>query len=257
MLKRRIIPCLDVKNGQVVKGVRFKNLNLIGDPVSLAKYYEAYGADELVLYDIGASEEGRSIRRPLVTAIKAVFALPLTVGGGVGSLEDVDALFAYGADKVSINSGAIKDPELIHQAAEKYGSQSIVGSLDTAYNPTTHQYEIVTGGGKKTTGIPLMDWIDVLIGKGAGELVINVIDTDGMQSGYALPLLSQISNRVNLPIIASGGAGKPEDFIDLFTKTGCTGALAASIFHSGQLTIPHLKKILKENGLPIRKTAVY
>lgn len=252
MLKKRIIPCLDVKNGQVVKGVKFEGLKILGDPVAFARHYERSGADELVLYDIGVSLEARQIAASLVTEIKKVFSLPLTVGGGVTVLSDVDRLFESGADKVSINSGAHKTPDLIQQASLKYGRQSIVGSVDTAYNFNLNFYEVVTGGGRHKTGIDVFKWIDHLVESGIGELVVNVIDTDGMQSGFDLSLLSEISNRWHLPIIASGGAGSSQDFISLFKKTYCTGGLAASIFHSGHLEIGQLKSNLETAGIPIR-----
>ena len=252
MLKRRIIPCLDVKNGQVVKGVKFQGLKVLGDPLDFAWRYENDGADELVLYDIGVSLEDRKIARNLVSEIKSIFTLPLTVGGGVTALKDVDSLFESGADKVSINSGAHKTPGLIRQASNKYGRQSIVGSLDTAYNSELDAYEIVTAGGRTGTGIALFSWIDHLVLEGIGELVVNVVDTDGMQSGFEISLLSEISKRWKIPVIASGGAGDANDFLDLFSQTGCTGGLAASIFHNNSLTIPDLKSTLKLAGVPVR-----
>lgn len=252
MLKKRIIPCLDIKGDQVVKGVRFKDLRPLADPYDLARHYNNTGADELVLYDITASLEDRAITTSLIDRIASTMQIPLTVGGGIHSLDDVKRLFAVGADKVSINSGAIKKPALISLAAKCYGTQSIVGSMDVAFNKATGAYLVYTGGGRVATGLEAVAWAKRLVDLGAGELVVNSIDQDGLGSGFDLKCLEAISEAVAVPIIASGGAGAIAHFEAVLGLSRVTGALAATLFHEGILEIPVLKTALQSKGVPMR-----
>lgn len=256
MVKKRIIPCLDIARGKVVKGVQFKHVLAIAEPLPLAEFYNQSGADELVIYDITANLEGRVVMSQLIKTIASKLRIPLTVGGGVKTALDVQRLFSDGADKVSINSGALANPQLISEVAALYGSQSIVGSVDVSRCYSTgdprFDYHIFQRGGQVKTDIKAIDWICQLVALGAGEIVVNTIDQDGVKNGYDIDFLTVVSESVNVPIIASGGAGNPEDFSDLFEKTNISGALAASVFHSGEILIPHLKDYLNSKGIPVR-----
>ena len=250
MITKRIIPCLDVKNGRVVKGVNFAGLKDVSSPVELAKFYSDNGADELVFYDITASSDGRKLfTEILVETAKSVF-IPLTVGGGINTVEDFDRVLKCGADKVSVNSGAIKNPGIIAEAAQKYGDQCVVLSCDI--KRVDGRFLLFTKGGRENTGIDALDWIERGVKNGAGELVINSIDTDGVKNGFDLELLDAVAARVSVPIIASGGAGKKEDFVELFRHKGMDAGLAASIFHTKQVEINDLKRYLRENGVEMR-----
>lgn len=251
MITKRIIPCLDVKDGRVVKGVNFKNLSDVSSPVELAKYYSANGADELVFYDITASAEGRGIFTDILTeTAKSVF-IPLTVGGGINTLSDFDRVLKCGADKVSVNSGAIKNPDIIKAAAQKYGDQCVVLSVDV--KRVGDEYRVFARGGREDTGIEAIDWIRRGVENGAGEIVVNSMDTDGVKKGFDLELLDKVCHVVNVPIIASGGAGCESDFVDLFKALPKVDAgLAASIFHFGELEINKLKKTLRDNDINVR-----
>ncbi len=251
MITKRIIPCLDVKNGRVVKGVNFLGLNDVSDPVKLAEYYSASGADELVFYDITASAEGRKLFTDILCAAASRIFIPLTVGGGINTVADFDRVLKCGADKVSVNSGAIKNPALIRKAAEKYGSQCVVLSVDAKREGG--RYCVFAKGGRENTGMDAIEWIKNGVDSGAGEIVLNSIDTDGVKNGFDLEMLSDVCNAVNVPVIASGGAGGTNDFISLFkTLPKVDAGLAASIFHFGEVKIVDLKKSLKENGINVR-----
>ena len=251
MITKRIIPCLDVKDGRVVKGVNFKNLADVSSPVELAKYYSANGADELVFYDITASAEGRGIFTEILTeTAKSVF-IPLTVGGGINTLDDFDRVLKCGADKVSVNSGAIKNPDLIREAAQKYGDQCVVLSVDI--KRVGNEFHLFAKGGREDTGIEAIGWIKRGVENGAGEIVVNSMDTDGVKGGFDLELLEAVCNAVSVPVIASGGAGCKEDFIELFnTLPKVDAGLAASIFHFGEVEIKDLKEVLAKNGIEVR-----
>ena len=251
MITKRIIPCLDVKDGRVVKGVNFKNLADVSSPVELAKYYSANGADELVFYDITASAEGRGIFTEILTeTAKSVF-IPLTVGGGINTLDDFDRVLKCGADKVSVNSGAIKNPDLIREAAQKYGDQCVVLSVDI--KRVGNEFHVFAKGGREDTGIEAIGWIKRGVENGAGEIVVNSMDTDGVKGGFDLELLEAVCNAVSVPVIASGGAGCKEDFIELFnTLPKVDAGLAASIFHFGEVEIKDLKEVLAKNGIEVR-----
>ena len=250
MITKRIIPCLDVKDGRVVKGINFAGLQDMADPVEMARFYNAAGADELVFYDITASVEGRGLFTDILRRVASEIFIPLTVGGGIAALEDFDRVLKCGADKVSVNSGVIKNPDLIAAAAQKYGDQCVV--LSTDIKRVDGKFMLFARGGRENTGIDALDWIERGVKNGAGELVINSIDTDGVKNGFDLELLDAVSNRVSVPIIASGGAGKKEDFVELFRHKGIDAGLAASIFHTKQVAIPSLKRYLKENGVEMR-----
>lgn len=251
MITKRIIPCLDVKDGRVVKGVNFKNLADVSSPVELAKYYSANGADELVFYDITASAEGRGIFTEILTeTAKSVF-IPLTVGGGINTLDDFDRVLKCGADKVSVNSGAIKNPDLIREAAQKYGDQCVVLSVDI--KRVGDEFHVFAKGGREDTGIEAIGWIKRGVENGAGEIVVNSMDTDGVKGGFDLELLEKVCEAVSVPVIASGGAGCKEDFIELFnTLPKVDAGLAASIFHFGEVEIKDLKEVLDKNGIEVR-----
>ncbi|MGL5042478.1 MAG: imidazole glycerol phosphate synthase subunit HisF [Culicoidibacterales bacterium] len=253
MLSKRIIPCLDVREGKVVKGVNFANIKEIADPIELAKFYNDNGADELVFYDISASTEMREIFANVLEGVAAAVFIPLCVGGNISSLEDIARVLGCGADKVSINSGAIKDPSLISRAAKKYGNQCIVASVDIK---RTHLgFEVFTAGGSQATGIEAISWIKKLVDLGAGEVVVNSIDHDGMRGGFDLGLLDAVTKVVDVPIIASGGAGSMADFITLFEHNRRVDAgLAASIFHLKEVSIPELKTVLKRAGISVRSS---
>ena len=250
MITRRIIPCLDVRDGRVVKGVNFEGIQDVASPVELARFYNESGADELVFYDITASYENRALFTDALTAVASEIFIPLTVGGGINTLDDFERVLKCGADKVSVNSGAIKDPSLIERAAKKYGSQCVVLSMDI--KRVDGSYHIFLNGGRKDTGIDALQWALNGENSGAGEMVINSIDTDGVKQGFDIEMLSEIQSRVSVPVIASGGAGKKEDFLKLF-NSGCADAgLAASIFHFKEVYIKDLKKYLNDNNIEMR-----
>lgn len=251
MITKRIIPCLDVKDGRVVKGVNFKGLQDVSSPVELAKYYTQNGADELVFYDITASSDGRKLFTDILCeTAKSVF-IPLTVGGGINTVEDFDRVLKCGADKVSVNSGAIKNPDLICKAAKLYGDQCVVLSVDV--KRVDGVFRVFAKGGRENTGMDAIEWIKRCVANGAGEVVVNSIDTDGVKKGFDLEMLEKVCDAVNVPVIASGGAGKIEDFITLFnTVPKVDAGLAASIFHFGEVSINDLKKEMKRNNLPTR-----
>lgn len=251
MITKRIIPCLDVKDGRVVKGVNFKGLQDVSSPVELAKYYTQNGADELVFYDITASSDGRKLFTDILCeTAKSVF-IPLTVGGGINTVEDFDRVLKCGADKVSVNSGAIKSPDLICKAAKLYGDQCVVLSVDV--KRVGGVFKVFAKGGRENTGMDAIEWIKRCVANGAGEVVVNSIDTDGVKKGFDLEMLEKVCDAVNVPVIASGGAGKIEDFITLFnTVPKVDAGLAASIFHFGEVSINDLKKEMKRNNIPTR-----
>ena len=252
MITKRIIPCLDVKNGRVVKGVNFENVNDVSDPVKLGQYYSESGADELVFYDITASAEGRTIFTNILRQVAETIFIPLTVGGGINTTADFDRVLKCGADKVSVNSGAIKNPSLIREAAKLYGDQCVVLSVDA--KRVNGSFHVFAKGGREDTGLDAIEWIKNGVKNGAGEIVLNSIDTDGVKDGFDLEMLDAVSSVVNVPVIASGGAGCAEDFITLFKKLPKVDAgLAASIFHFGEVTIPDLKNLLAENDIPVRR----
>lgn len=251
MITKRIIPCLDVKDGRVVKGVNFEGLNDVSDPVTLAEYYSDCGADELVFYDITASSEGRKLFTDILTRAASRVFIPLTVGGGISTLGDFDRVLKCGADKVSVNSGAINNPDIIEQAAKLYGSQCVVLSVDA--KRAGGSYRVFAKGGRVDTGLDAIEWIKRGENSGAGEIVLNSIDTDGVKNGFDLEMLRAVSDVVKIPVIASGGAGKMEDFLTLFrTLDRVDAGLAASVFHFGEIKISELKRYLKDNGIPVR-----
>lgn len=250
MLAKRIIPCLDVKDGRVVKGTNFQGLRDMADPVEMARFYNAAGADELVFYDITASAEGRALFTDILRAVASQVFIPLTVGGGIRTLEDFDRVLKCGADKVSVNSGAIADPSLIGQAAKRYGDQCVVLSMDV--KRVAGQFRLFAKGGREDTGIDALDWAARGVAAGAGEIVLNSIDTDGVKQGFDLKMLDALAARVHVPIVASGGAGKMEDFAELFTHPGMDAGLAASIFHTRQVEIRALKEFLRGRGVAVR-----
>ena len=251
MITKRIIPCLDVKNGRVVKGVNFEGLSDVSSPVALAEYYSDSGADELVFYDITASVEQRRLFTDILREVASRIFIPLTVGGGITSLEDFDRVLKCGADKVSVNSGAIRDPSLIRDAARKYGSQCVVLSADV--KRAGGEFRVFAKGGREDTGMEAIGWIRRCVELGAGEVVLNSIDTDGVKGGFDLEMLAAVCGAVNVPVIASGGAGKIQDFVDLFqTVPGVDAGLAASIFHFGEIGIPELKAALQKNNITVR-----
>ena len=251
MITKRIIPCLDVKNGRVVKGVNFAGLNDVSDPVSLARYYSESGADELVFYDITASAEGRALFTDVLRRVASEIFIPLTVGGGINTLDDFDRVLKCGADKVSVNSGAIKNPALITEAAKKYGDQCVVLSADI--KRVDGVFRVFSKGGRENTGMEAIEWIKRCVSMGAGEVVVNSIDTDGVKNGFDIEMLRAVCDAVNVPVIASGGAGSVKDFIDLFKKIPDIDAgLAASVFHFGEIKIPDLKRELAKNDIVMR-----
>ncbi len=251
MITKRIIPCLDVKNGRVVKGTNFLGLADVSSPVDLAKYYNENGADELVFYDIMARSDGRKLFRDILKEVASKIFIPLTVGGGINTLEDFDRVLKCGADKVSVNSGALKDASLIYNAAKKYGDQCVVLSVDV--KRVDGKFTVFAKGGRENTGLDAIEWIKKGVKNGAGELVINSIDTDGVKGGFDLELLDAVCGVVEIPVIASGGAGNIEHFLTLFKSLPKVDAgLAASIFHFGEVKIEDLKKSLFDNGIPVR-----
>lgn len=251
MITKRIIPCLDVKNGRVVKGVNFLGLSDVSSPVSLAKYYSDNGADELVFYDITASYEGRALFTDILCEVARTIFIPLTVGGGINTVEDFDRVLKCGADKVSVNSGAIRNPSLIGEAARKYGDQCVVLSVDA--KRVDGRFLVFAKGGRENTGIDAIEWIKRGVASGAGEIVLNSIDTDGVKGGFDLEMLDAVCNAVNVPVIASGGAGCKEHFVELFNSIPKVDAgLAASIFHFGEVEIKDLKETLIKEGINVR-----
>ncbi len=251
MITKRIIPCLDVKDGRVVKGVNFTGLKEISSPVDLAEYYSKNGADELVFYDITASSDGRKIFTEILRQTAEKVFIPLTVGGGINTVEDFDRVLKCGADKVSVNSGAIKNPSLIGEAAKLYGDQCVVLSVDI--KRVDGKFTVFRKGGRENTGLEAIDWIKRGVNSGAGEVVVNSIDTDGVKGGFDIELLKAVTDAVSVPVIASGGAGAAEDFITLFkTLPKVDAGLAASIFHYGETNIADLKNLMINNGIPTR-----
>ncbi|MBQ2759208.1 MAG: imidazole glycerol phosphate synthase subunit HisF [Clostridia bacterium] len=251
MLAKRIIPCLDVRNSKVVKGVNFEGVRDVDDPVSLAKFYNEAGADELVFYDITATHEGRELFTDILKRVAGEIFIPLTVGGGINTLDDFDRVLKSGADKVSVNSGAIKNPALIGEAAKRYGDQCVVLSMDI--KRVDGKFTLFSAGGRINTGIDALEWARMGQENGAGELVVNSIDTDGVKKGFDIEMLEEISKRVSIPIIASGGAGCIDDFTKLFNAVpGVDAGLAASIFHFREVSIKDLKKELAKNNISVR-----
>ncbi len=251
MITKRIIPCLDVKDGRVVKGINFLGLADVSSPVKLAEYYSQCGADELVFYDITASFEGRKLFTDILTEVASKIFIPLTVGGGINTLEDFDRVLKCGADKVSVNSGAIKNPDLIYNASQKYGDQCVVLSVDV--KRVDSEFRVFAKGGREDTGMDAIEWIKQGEKMGAGEIVVNSIDTDGVKQGFDIELLKIVNDVVSVPVIASGGAGNIQHFVDLFNEIPDIDAgLAASIFHFGEVEIKDLKQELKNNNINVR-----
>ena len=251
MITKRIIPCLDVRNGRVVKGTNFEGLRDVNDPVELGKFYSDCGADELVFYDITASAEGRALFTDILTEVARTIFIPLTVGGGINSLSDFDRVLKCGADKVSVNSGAIRNPALVGEAAKRYGDQCVVLSADI--KRVNGVFHVFAKGGREDTGMEAIEWIRRCVGDGAGEVVVNSIDTDGVKQGFDLEMLKAVSDAVEVPVIASGGAGCMADFVTLFKALPKVDAgLAASIFHFGEVKIPDLKRLLRDNDISVR-----
>ena len=251
MITKRIIPCLDVKDGKVVKGVNFEKLKEVACPVELAKYYSANGADELVFYDITASAEGRKLFTDVLKRTASEVFIPLTVGGGIRSLSDFERVLSCGADKVSVNSGAIANPDLIKESARRYGNQCVVISADI--KRVNGAFHVFAKGGREDTGMDAVPWIVRCVREGAGEVVVNSMDTDGVKNGFDLELLDAVCKAVDVPVIASGGAGKQEHFVELFKTIPTVDAgLAASVFHFGEIAIPDLKRTLQKNGVTVR-----
>ena len=252
MITKRIIPCLDVRDGMVVKGTNFKNLSEITSPAELGKFYSENGADELIFYDITASSDGRKLFTDILREVASNIFIPLTVGGGINTLEDFDRVLKCGADKVSVNSGAIKDPSLIEKAAKMYGDQCVVLSVDV--KRVNGKFKVFAKGGRENTGLDALEWIKRGETSGAGEIVVNSIDTDGVKKGFDIEMLEAVTNITDLPVIASGGAGIMEDFYTLFSKVpGVDAGLAASVFHYGEISIKKLKKYLFEKNISVRR----
>ncbi|KRK47624.1 imidazole glycerol phosphate synthase subunit HisF [Secundilactobacillus kimchicus] len=252
MLAKRIIPCLDVDNGRVKKGVNFVNLTDVGDPVEIAKAYEDQGADELVFLDITATNEGRRAMTDTIAGVARQVFMPLTVGGGINSVADMQRLLKAGADKVAVNSAAVANPKLITAGAEKFGAQCIVLAIDVKWDVATNQYLVFVNGGRQATPLNAIEWARQGVAAGAGELLVTSMDKDGTKSGFDLPLYQAITAAVGVPVIASGGCGQVSDFDDVFGQTNVDAALAASVFHFGELTIPAVKQELRRSGVPVR-----
>ena len=251
MITKRIIPCLDVRDGRVVKGVNFENVGDVASPVDLARYYSSHGADELVFYDITASAEGRALFTDILTKTAESVFIPLTVGGGINTVDDFERVLSCGADKVSVNSGAIRNPDLVREAAKRYGDQCVVISADV--KRVGGEFRVFAKGGRVDTGMEAVGWIKRCVDSGAGEVVLNSIDTDGVKGGFDLEMLSAVCEAVSVPVIASGGAGRIEDFITLFkTLPKVDAGLAASIFHFGEVRISDLKEAMAAAGIPTR-----
>lgn len=252
MLVKRIIPCLDVKNGRVVKGIGFNNLRDAGDPVEAARMYNASGADEIVFLDITASVESRKTMADVVAATAKDVFIPLTVGGGINCLSDIEMLLHSGADKVSLNTSAVKEPKLVEEAARRYGSQCIVVAVDAKRRAGAEGWEVYIHGGRTNMGMDVLEWCRTVYQLGAGEILLTSIDADGTKEGYDIELTSRVSEVVNIPVIASGGAGKKEDFYRVLTGGKADAALAASLFHYGDLVIGDLKAYLAQKGISVR-----
>lgn len=252
MLTKRIIPCLDVKDGRTVKGINFIDLRDAGDPVELASQYSHEGADELVFLDITATVERRETLLHLVEQVAAAVNIPFTVGGGIKSLEEIDALLHAGADKVSLNSSIVKNPDLISQAAEKYGSQCIVAAIDARRKKAVNSWEVYVSGGRTPTGIDAIAWALEVEERGAGEILLTSMDADGTKAGFDIELLDVINSKVHIPVIASGGAGTVDHCIDAINSGKADAVLAASIFHFGEIRIPDLKSVMVQKGVPVR-----
>ena len=251
MITKRIIPCLDVKDGRVVKGVNFLGLADVSSPVKLAEFYSNSGADELVFYDITASAEGRALFTDILCEVASKIFIPLTVGGGINTIDDFDRVLKCGADKVSVNSGAIRNPELIREAAQKYGNQCVVISADI--KRVDGVFRVFAKGGRENTGMEAISWIKKCVEHGAGEVVVNSIDTDGVKGGFDIEMLKAVCDAVNVPVIASGGAGSMEHFVQLFKEIPDIDAgLAASVFHFGEIEIGDLKRELRNNNITVR-----
>ena len=251
MLAKRIIPCLDVRDGRVVKGVNFVNIRDAGDPVELAKYYSDQGADEIVFLDITATSDARDTVADVVERTASQVFVPLTVGGGIRTLEDFQRLLRAGADKISVNSAAVARPELISEAAERFGAQCVVLAAD-ARSRGDGTWEVVVAGGRKPTGIDLIQWVKKAEKLGAGEILLTSMDADGTKAGFDLAMTKAVTDAVSIPVIASGGCGSLAHFAEVFEKTNCDAALAASLFHFGELTVPQVKDYLREQGIPVR-----
>ena len=251
MLAKRIIPCLDVRDGKVVKGINFVGIKEVGDPVELAKQYRDSGADEIVFLDITASHEGRATMLDVVRRTAEVVFVPLTVGGGIRTIDDVRDTLRAGSDKVGINSAAVRNPELINEAAKLFGRQCIVAAVD-AKRVDDGSWHVVINGGRIDTGKDLLEWVQELEQRGAGEILLTSMDADGTKAGYDLEMTKAVCDLVNIPVIASGGAGSVDDFADVFAATGCDAALAASLFHYGELTIDEVKDAMRSRGIPAR-----
>lgn len=252
MLTKRIIPCLDVNMGRVVKGVNFVNLKDVGDPVEIAKFYNEEGADELVFLDITASNEGRKTMIDVVKRTAEKVFIPLTVGGGISSLEDIKNILRAGADKVSLNSSAIKNPQLVKEASDRYGAQCVVVAVDAKMREDKSGWNVYINGGRIDTGLDALEWVKKAESLGAGEILLTSMDADGTKAGYDIALTKAVSSAVNIPIIASGGCGKIEDFFEVFDKSGADAALAASLFHYRELSIKEVKEYLDKKGVPVR-----
>ncbi|OCA88180.1 imidazole glycerol phosphate synthase subunit HisF [Bacillus sp. FJAT-27225] len=252
MLTKRIIPCLDVKEGRVVKGIQFVQLRDAGDPVEMAKYYDEQGADELVFLDISASHEGRKTMVEVVRQTASELAIPFTVGGGINSLEDMKTILRAGADKVSLNTAAVQKPELIKEGADYFGSQCIVVAIDAKYEPDWGTWQVYTHGGRKPTGIKALDWAKQVKALGAGEILLTSMDCDGEKSGFDIALTKAISETVTIPVIASGGAGNADHFAEVFREGKADAALAASIFHYKETSVAEVKQFLKREGIEVR-----
>ncbi|KAF6627829.1 imidazole glycerol phosphate synthase subunit HisF [Paenibacillus sp. EKM208P] len=252
MLAKRIIPCLDVKDGRVVKGVNFVNLRDAGDPVELAALYDREGADEIVFLDISASVEGRATMEEVVRQTAGEIAIPFTVGGGISHVDDMKRILRAGADKIGVNTAAVRNPQLIAEGARSFGSQCIVVAIDAKYNQAWGEWEVYTHGGRTPSGIRALAWAKEAEQLGAGEILLTSMNADGTKDGFDLPLTSAVSDTVGIPVIASGGAGKQEHFYDVFTAGKADAGLAATIFHYKEIGIPELKRDLKRRGVEIR-----
>ena len=251
MITKRIIPCLDVRDGRVVKGINFVNIRDAGDPVELAKYYSDQGADEIVFLDITATSDARDTVADVVERTAAQVFVPLTVGGGIRTLEDFQRLLRAGADKISVNSAAVADPSLISRAAQRFGSQCVVLAVDARAGESGN-WEVVVAGGRRPTGIDLIDWVKQGEALGAGEILLTSMDADGTKAGFDLPMTKAVTDAVGIPVIASGGCGSLEHFAQVFKETGCDAALAASLFHFGELKVPQVKDFLRGRDIPVR-----
>lgn len=254
MLAKRIIPCLDVDHGRVKKGVNFVNLTDVGDPVAIAAAYEKQGADELVFLDITATNEKRKAMVATIEAVAKQVFMPLTVGGGINSVPDMQALLKAGADKVALNSAGVANPELFTQGAEKFGKQCMVAAIDVRWQPEANRYQVVVNGGREPVDLDALQWAQTAVKAGAGELLVTSMDYDGTKRGFDLPLYQALTEAVAVPVIASGGCGKIQDFTDLFQQTTVDAGLAASVFHFGELTIPQVKQDLKQEGVSVRES---